>query len=116
VYAYGSIREALRLIWRLEGVRGLTCGLLPTLLRDAPFSGLYLMMYTWTKQAVDPDWIQSSATTAPYVRFSCGILAGFGASILTQPADVIKTKMQLFPHKFQTIPPAIVYVYQVCDN
>jgi solute carrier family 25 protein 38 len=112
VYQYGSIREALGLIYRVEGVRGLTCGLLPTLLRDAPFSGLYLMMYNSTKRAVPEEWIESN-TVGPYVRFSCGILAGFFASIITQPADVIKTKMQLFPAKFQSIPPVITYVYDV---
>jgi len=77
VYQYGSIREALRVIYKYEGVRGLTCGLLPTLLRDAPFSGLYLMMYSGAKQKVSPDWIESN-TFGPYVRFSCGIVAGFG--------------------------------------
>ena len=111
-YQYGSIREALTLIYKNEGVRGLTCGLLPTLLRDAPFSAVYLMMYTWAKKAVPPEWMDSGPFV-PYVRFSCGVVAGVGASLVTQPFDVIKTKMQLFPHQFQSITPVIVYVYQV---
>lgn len=52
VYSYGSVREAMRSIYTKEGARGLTCGLIPTLLRDAPFSGLYLMFYTQTKKRV----------------------------------------------------------------
>lgn len=52
VYGYNSVANALREIYRTEGVKGMTCGLLPTLFRDAPFSGLYLMFYTHTKLLV----------------------------------------------------------------
>ena len=38
-------------IYRVEGFRGLTRGLLPTILRDAPFSGLYMMMYDIIRKA-----------------------------------------------------------------
>jgi len=80
-------------------------------LRDAPFSGLYLLMYTSTKRSVPQEWMDSP-TFGPYVRFSCGIVAGIGASLVTQPADVLKTKMQLYPDKFKSIPEVAVYVYK----
>lgn len=48
-YGYASICEALRTIYRSEGHRGLFSGLTATLLRDAPFSGIYLMFYNQTK-------------------------------------------------------------------
>ncbi|OXA55260.1 mitochondrial glycine transporter A [Folsomia candida] len=111
VYQYSSIREAWRCIYAQEGVRGLTCGLVPTLLRDAPFSGLYLMMYTSTKKAIGPEWM-SDPTFGPYVRFSAGIVAGVGASLVTQPFDVIKTKMQLYPDKFTSVRHVVPYVFQ----
>lgn len=122
------MRSALSTIYTQEGFKGLTSGLIPTLLRDAPFSGIYLMMYTsikkcvpnqyWTTTTTITTESDSSSTTTtnaafvPYIRFSCGILAGLGASLITQPADVIKTKMQLFPTKFNSIPSVIIYVYQ----
>ena len=49
VYSYSGVGNAVRTIYVNEGVKGLTCGLIPTLLRDAPFSGLYLMFYTQLK-------------------------------------------------------------------
>ncbi|XP_073916138.1 mitochondrial glycine transporter isoform X4 [Castor canadensis] len=51
-YGYESIYAALRSIYRSEGHRGLFSGLTATLLRDAPFSGIYLMFYSQTKNIV----------------------------------------------------------------
>lgn len=53
VYKYQSMGEALRLIYKYEGIKGLSSGLAPTLLRDAPYSGLYLMFYTQLKEVSD---------------------------------------------------------------
>lgn len=50
VYGYSGVGSALKEIYRTEGLRGMTCGLIPTLFRDAPFSGLYFMFYTQSKQ------------------------------------------------------------------
>ncbi|XP_003702984.1 mitochondrial glycine transporter isoform X1 [Megachile rotundata] len=111
VYKYNSIGEALKLIYKQEGVRGLSRGLVPTLLRDAPFSGLYLMFYTELKSLVietDSSCNKSLAVT----HFSCGILAGIFASIVTQPADVIKTKMQLYPSEFKGVFYSVFRIYE----
>ncbi|KAF4532412.1 hypothetical protein B566_EDAN003864 [Ephemera danica] len=109
VYDYRSIGGALKSIYRTEGLRGLSCGLVPTLIRDAPFSGLYLLFYTQTKQAVPSEWL-NSPMSAP-VHFSCGILAGLLASAVTQPADVIKTKMQLYPERYGHVLAVIAHIH-----
>ncbi|XP_078035767.1 mitochondrial glycine transporter isoform X1 [Augochlora pura] len=111
VYKYNSMREALRLIYKQEGIRGLSSGLIPTLLRDAPFSGLYLMFYTRLKSIVVETDLPCAKLSAP-IHFSCGILAGILASTVTQPADVIKTKMQLYPNEFKGLRNAIFRVYE----
>lgn len=109
VYGYNGIRSALREIYRTEGIRGMTCGLVPTLFRDAPFSGLYFMFYTQLKQIIPQDFF-SSQYSAP-THFTCGVTAGVLASVVTQPADVLKTKMQLYPSKFNGIWSVVVYVH-----
>ncbi|XP_004932532.1 mitochondrial glycine transporter B isoform X1 [Bombyx mori] len=111
VYKYTSLSGALKSIYKAEGLRGLSCGLGPTLARDAPFSGLYLMFYTQTKQAVPKEWLQSPSA-ASAIHFSCGIVAGIAASLATNPADVLKTKMQLYPDKFPNAFSAAVYIHQ----
>ncbi|XP_045119312.1 mitochondrial glycine transporter-like [Portunus trituberculatus] len=109
VYAYSSMREAVYTIYRKEGARGLTRGLLPTLLRDAPFSGLYLMFYTQTKKNIPIRYMESSLS--PALHFTSGVVAGLLASAVTQPFDVVKTKMQLYPHKFTSFHQAVIYVH-----
>jgi len=49
LFSYTGLFSAISQLCRHEGVRGMTSGLVPTLLRDAPFSGLYLMFYTQLK-------------------------------------------------------------------
>ncbi|CAH1116006.1 unnamed protein product [Phaedon cochleariae] len=109
VYGYDGVLNALKEIYRTEGIKGMTCGLLPTLFRDAPFSGLYLMFYTQTKSAVPIDLMNSNYSSP--IHFTCGVTAGILASIATQPADVLKTKMQLYPNKFRGLWSVVVYVH-----
>jgi len=99
-FGYTRMSTALISIYRTEGVKGLTCGLLPTLVRDAPYSGLYLMFYTQLKDKFVPRVDRATGLAlsgGTLTHFACGLGAGFMASLATHPADVIKTKMQLQP-------------------
>lgn len=94
-YAYPTVGRALRTIHGAEGLRGLFAGALPTALRDAPFSGVYLACYAPAKAFVrsrvgDGHWMHNLAVT-----LSAGLYAGTIASAVTQPQDVIKTRMQV---------------------
>lgn len=109
-YSYKSVFSALGSIYRSEGARGLFSGLTATLLRDAPFSGIYLMFYTQAKKIALQSDIDQSFN--PLTNFSCGIMAGILASISTQPADVIKTHMQLSPEKYRRTGQTACYIYK----
>lgn len=49
----------------------------------------------------------------PTINFSSGLLAGVLASAVTQPADVIKTHMQLYPQKHKKVMATVQYVIKV---
>lgn len=109
-FGYESVHGALRNIYRSEGVRGLFSGFIATLLRDAPFSGIYLMFYTQTKKLTPYDQLDPVLT--PLVNFGCGTIAGILASLATQPADVIKTHMQVSSEKYHRTGQAIAFIFR----
>uniref|UniRef100_A0A3Q3W2G7 Solute carrier family 25 member 38 n=1 Tax=Mola mola TaxID=94237 RepID=A0A3Q3W2G7_MOLML len=106
-YNYRSVTGALCSVCRTEGPTALFSGLMATLLRDVPFSGIYVMFYSQTKAMLPKDI--SMSASAPLANFSCGILAGILASLITQPADVVKTHVQVKP-QLRTAK-AIGYIY-----
>lgn len=90
-----GVIEGLFNIYKKEGARGLTAGVIPTLIRDAPFSGIYLMFYENLKTC-SSSWFNSDS--GDWSRnMVCGLSAGCLASLVTHPADVIKTRVQLKP-------------------
>ena len=109
-FNYSSTAHALSSILRTEGLRGLTRGLGPTLVRDVPFSGLYLMFYEQLKTWVPEDVSRSQGSAA--VHFSCGLMAGLLASLVTQPADVIKTRLQLSSGSGLRLTGAVLQIYR----
>ncbi|KPP75283.1 hypothetical protein Z043_105475, partial [Scleropages formosus] len=111
MYSYGSVFGALSSMCRTEGPQALYSGLTATLLRDVPFSGMYVMFYTQVKATL-PQAVGLSPC-APLANFGCGVLAGAMASLVTQPADVIKTHVQVSPQLFRRHMDVVWYVYKV---
>jgi len=111
-FGYTGVTNAFVAIYRLEGVRGLWSGMCATVLRDAPFSGLYLMFYNQAKTtAMEKRPSLAPWLPVPTTHFLCGIWAGCLASIVTQPPDVIKTHMQLYPQTHRKVLRTIRFVY-----
>jgi solute carrier family 25 protein 38 len=87
---YRNTAHALRTIGRTEGVRGLYRGLGPTIMSNAPFSALYYMFYTRLQHRIKAG---PEPTTAE--NFASGAVAAVAATLITQPADVVRTQVQL---------------------
>lgn len=109
-FNYNNMFRGLSAIYKQEGAKGLFSGIAPTLLRDVPFSGLYFMFYTQLKHMSIIESVPDSGL--PMLHFSCGVTAGMMASLITQPADVLKTHMQLYPKRYGRLRNAAKFVYQ----
>jgi solute carrier family 25 protein 38 len=120
-YARGTLR-ALGHIRRTEGLHSLYAGLVPTLLRDAPFSGIYVAAYTHLKAVLSasvllpsgkPEDGAGSAGRAAAVHLAAGLLAGAFATLLTHPADVLKTRLQMRDAKGVFVDGRVLYAEAV---
>jgi len=89
-HQYKSTPHALKMIYNQEGVRTLYSGLVPTILRDVPFSGIYYLCYEDLK--IRLAFLNIGRT---FANITAGFLAGVVATAITHPTDVIKTKLQL---------------------
>lgn len=87
---YRNTLHALLTIARTERIRGLFSGLVPTLLRDAPYSGLYLLFFTHFRGE-----LERLHAPQPGASFVAAAAAGGLATLLTHPPDVIRTRLQL---------------------
>lgn len=87
---YRSTFHGLHSVASSEGIRGLYRGLGPTVLANAPYSALYYIFYTQLQSKL-------SAPDRPtvVVNGSSSLIAAISATIITQPADVLRTRIQL---------------------
>ena len=86
-----SMATVARDVFRTHGVRGLWRGCVPTVLSNAPFSAIYYSVYSHCQKAPGPD----SPVPVFAVNFSSGVLAAMVATIVTQPTDVLRARVQL---------------------
>eukprot|EP01138_Halocafeteria_seosinensis_P002130 gb/GECG01002180.1/.p1 GENE.gb/GECG01002180.1/~~gb/GECG01002180.1/.p1 ORF type:complete len:470 (+),score=33.69 gb/GECG01002180.1/:1-1410(+) len=81
-----------------NGYMSLWRGLVPTLYRDVPFSGLYWFSYEKIKRHLRTPLLPPKDNTTFFdewkLAFLSGSLAGSSAAIVTTPFDVVKTRRQ----------------------
>lgn len=84
-----SLTKCIRNIYEAEGFRGLYRGLNMTFAREVPSFAAYFVTYEYLTRSVG----QSNVSTS--MMIFAGGSAGMAAWIVTYPADVIKTRIQL---------------------
>ncbi|MFH4982767.1 hypothetical protein AB6A40_009476 [Gnathostoma spinigerum] len=98
-YQDRSVLSAARDIVRQNGLKGLFKGIVPTIMRDAPFSGIYLVFYRQNLKLLHED----ASKCTPLSRFLSGLCSGICACAVTQPFDITKTHIQLFPNRYSSL-------------
>ncbi|KAJ2470899.1 hypothetical protein GGI02_002626 [Coemansia sp. RSA 2322] len=113
LYRYKGIMPAVVEIWRAGGIRGFFVGAVPTAIRDAPYAGLYMLLYEAVKSHertfAEGKGISLRETTVTMVA---GVSAGLTASYLTQPFDLVKTRMQLRPREYTSVAQSFVKIFR----
>lgn len=112
MYNYNGIMHAFSSIVRKEGFRGLFSGFGATAMRDAPFAGIYIMFYERAKTLLNgssssyyPTFKNTHLAADNYsfqllTNMCAGLVGGFGATLVTQPFDLIKSRIQLSPAEY----------------
>lgn len=95
-----TMRTALKNMLHEGRLSSFYRGTVPTVLRDAPFSGIYAATFSFLKSKTenlrqDLGVIVGQTASSLTVKFGCGISAGALATLVTQPADVVRTRLQL---------------------
>lgn len=86
-----SVLTSIRGLTQAQGIPYLWRGVVPSLWRDVPFSGLYWAGYETCKRQFEKEGYSG----AP-VAFVSGAISGTTAALLTSPFDVLKTRRQAF--------------------
>eukprot|EP00128_Syssomonas_multiformis_P000114 Colp12_sorted_trinity150504_noHs@3727 len=74
LYKYKGVSHAMTDIVRAESIRGLFSGLWPTVLRDAPFSGIYYALYQRSKNVMKDNFGQAIQPVT--VHLGAGVFSG----------------------------------------
>lgn len=110
-YSYGSVWAAARDIYGTGKIRGFFAGFGATAIRDGPYAGTYVLLYEGLKKSLSrvPGTTANAISGAgqhvqirgaALINFTSAIVAGSVCSVLSNPFDAIKTRIQLEPHSY----------------
>jgi solute carrier family 25 protein 38 len=120
LYAYPSVWAAAKGIQSTDGLKGFFSGFGATAMRDAPYAGTYVLVYEMLKPRVGAlasgllaskdgqGKMQSSVASS--VNFTSAALSAVVCSIISNPFDAVKTRIQLQPQKYRNSAQAVVKI------
>ncbi|KAH6854571.1 solute carrier family 25 member 38 [Chaetomium sp. MPI-CAGE-AT-0009] len=110
LYSYTSLASAARDIATREGARGFFAGYGATTVRDAPYAGLYVLLYEQSKKRLGQLFPTTTLEGGPMglqhaagINFGSGVLAGVVCSVVSNPFDAVKTRIQLQPGRYRNM-------------
>jgi len=122
LYSYRSLWEATRDIYAGNGLRGFFSGFGVTAIRDGPYAGLYVVFYEGLKKHLSnisaTHWTSGqpgigrgdksadgkmAVPGATAINFTSAIFAGGACSLVSNPFDVVKTRIQLEPQAYKNM-------------
>lgn len=100
LFGYKGITGGFTTMYRSGGFVGMYKGVGATMMRDAPYSGAFVMAYELNKGL----YRNANGHEAPTVvaNLAIAVTSGMFACGITHPFDVIKTLVQVHPHRYQT--------------
>jgi len=119
LYKYSSLVGAARDIASREGLRGFFAGFGATAIRDAPYAGLYVLFYEQSKRRLSRIYGASGSniatadsnkpdkrmgvSRAASINFVSAMVSGVVCSIISNPFDAVKTRIQLQPDGYRNM-------------
>jgi len=116
LYRYPSLALAIKFVYSQGGVAAFFAGFGATAIRDAPYAGLYVFFYELSRRQLENglETIHShgsdskgntthASSIAPstMINFASGILSGATCSVISNPFDAVKTRIQLQPQQYR---------------
>ena len=104
-YSYKSIWAAASDIYQTGKIRGFFAGFGATAIRDGPYAGTYVLLYEGLKKNLSRVHGAANEAAGPgrgaaAINFTSAIVAGSACSLLSNPFDAIKTRIQLEPNTY----------------
>ncbi|KAL6755561.1 mitochondrial substrate carrier protein [Haematococcus lacustris] len=90
---YTGFGQALVTIFREEGVQGLWRGTVPGLLLSLPYTAVQFVALQQVRDTAERLGLTAQPSTAPWVSFASGALAGAAGTVASYPFDLLRTTM-----------------------